>query len=131
VGRLRARDRAGWSIGTEIWFYLLAIDRTIGELSYPVYIVHMLLASLLGAALKRWQWAMTGEQLLLLVLPVSYGIFHFVERPIDRWRQAMVARTSRRRDVLELLGHASALGNTPRRMIEVFAGPQGKMPRAA
>lgn len=67
-------------------------DRTIGELSYPVYIVHMLLASLLATALKRWQLAATGEQLLLLVLPVAYGIFHFVERPIDRWRQAMVAR---------------------------------------
>jgi len=69
-----------------------ARDRTIGELSYPVYIVHMLLAGLLSATLRRWNLTATGELLLLLVLPVSYAIFQFVERPVDRWRQTIATR---------------------------------------
>jgi peptidoglycan/LPS O-acetylase OafA/YrhL len=62
-------------------------DRSIGELSYPIYIVHLLVLAVLRAAAGRFGIDVTGGVLLAVVIPLAYGLCRFVERPIDAWRQ--------------------------------------------
>lgn len=73
-----------------------SFDRTIGELSYPIYIVHSLVMHVASAVLKRVGVQVTGELLLLLVVPLSYGLNLYLERPVDAWRQALTERRKRK-----------------------------------
>ena len=68
-----------------------AIDRAIGELSYPMYIVHVGLMPFLFAL----HWDDSGHGLVLVGTLVGAAmIYVFVERPIDRWRHTLLNRRS-------------------------------------
>jgi peptidoglycan/LPS O-acetylase OafA/YrhL len=72
------------------------VDRYLGELSYPFYIVHFSVI---------WLWLMVRGRLLgtvdlnllhmgvlLLTLVLSVALFHLVINPMERFRQARVAK---------------------------------------
>jgi peptidoglycan/LPS O-acetylase OafA/YrhL len=67
-------------------------DRWIGELSYPLYLIHWptqaILATLFGSDLfGRWMTAVSVGISLIL----SIGLLHFIVVPVDRWRTRRVA----------------------------------------
>ena len=76
----------GMAIGTPFAFAATgknAIDRWIGELSYPIYLTHLIVvAGVLIYALPYPSWSAIAITLIL-----SAAILQFVERPVDRWRQ--------------------------------------------
>jgi len=61
------------------------LDRLVGELSYPVYITHMLV---LGCVRQFTGW---GTELpgLVITLALSSLLFLLVDRPLDLWREAL------------------------------------------
>ncbi len=69
--------------------------RIIGELSYPIYIVHMLALSVLAAIGKRAGIEITSEILLLAVLPVSYLMYVRIDKPIGRYRERFARRAEK------------------------------------
>src|SRR6185295_8258209 len=80
-----------------------AIDRWIGELSYPVYIVHVVFGAVLAKAMSVPLGAgldhlddVKGWQLLLATIPVAIAIRLLIEQPIDRLRQRMHERRAHR-----------------------------------
>jgi peptidoglycan/LPS O-acetylase OafA/YrhL len=78
-----ATAKAGW-------------DRTLGELSYPLYLGHwLIMASWYGVAakLKRLAGMPNGVHILLVLLlstAFAFAIHRLIERPIDRLRQRRV-----------------------------------------
>lgn len=65
-------------------------DRYLGELSYPIYICHFLFGWIL---LPETRLASYGA--LFLTIAASILIYHFVDRPIDSWRQKRLVRIQR------------------------------------
>jgi peptidoglycan/LPS O-acetylase OafA/YrhL len=61
-------------------------DRWVGNLSYPVYMTHMLVLSIITATLKM------GHPTLVLSVTLITSIFilKWVEEPLDQWRQRRV-----------------------------------------
>jgi peptidoglycan/LPS O-acetylase OafA/YrhL len=79
---------------------LNGLDRTIGELSYPIYILHLPVVILLrhlniGAPLTL------GTMTATVSIVAGLVVFWLVDRPVDRWRHRMVtafaARTEHRK----------------------------------
>ncbi|HEX4330027.1 MAG TPA: acyltransferase [Burkholderiales bacterium] len=71
------------------------VDRMIGELSYPVYISHVLIIWLVGHGsydTGRGAFVLTA----VLVLAVAAAIYRWVDLPIDRLRHARTARMRER-----------------------------------
>ena len=67
------------------------IDRAVGELSYPVYIAHVLIIWVVGQGTydsSRGAFLLTA----VLVLAAAVALYRWVDRPIDRWRHARTAR---------------------------------------
>ena len=60
------------------------VDRTIGDFSYPIYLVHMTVLAALPLA--RTHIGLT----VLLVLAAAAPLVFLVERPIDRWRARLI-----------------------------------------
>jgi peptidoglycan/LPS O-acetylase OafA/YrhL len=61
-------------------------DRVLGELSYPIYISHALMISLVG----QGSYYVGGAGFLLaggLTLLAAYALYRFVDQPIDAFRQ--------------------------------------------
>ena len=64
------------------------VDRALGDLAYPVYLLHwpmFVLAKLLTA------FAIVPLALVLTIVR-SLAVFRFVDRPLEAWRHAFVAR---------------------------------------
>lgn len=66
-------------------------DRYIGELSYPVYISHLLVVSFLTGMGYAQGWAA-----ILITLVVSIGLYHMVDRPVDAIRHRWVSHAKAR-----------------------------------
>jgi peptidoglycan/LPS O-acetylase OafA/YrhL len=71
------------------------VDRLLGELSYPVYICHVLIIWIVGSgafAVGRGAFFLV----LAMVLACAFALYRFVDEPIDRLRQARLrARRAR------------------------------------
>ena len=61
-------------------------DRWIGELSYPIYLGHMLVAHAIHFAAPNWRSIVVIAVTILL----SIGVVRFIEEPLDRYRQKIV-----------------------------------------
>lgn len=62
------------------WSGKSVVDRFIGELAYPLYLVHLLLWNLS----QQWQLPLSNIEVLLVALMVSVGIVIVIERPTQR-----------------------------------------------
>jgi peptidoglycan/LPS O-acetylase OafA/YrhL len=70
-----------------------AIDRYVGELSYPMYLAHVplrwVIAAVTGAS-HRGDFVIHGSILLPVTMVFSGLMLLFVDYPVDRWRQRRV-----------------------------------------
>jgi peptidoglycan/LPS O-acetylase OafA/YrhL len=68
-----------------IWKMTCAVrfDRTIGELSYPVYLVHITVGYFVLPAQSMWG----GGMLALLSIVAAVPLYVVIDRPLDRWRE--------------------------------------------
>ncbi len=78
-----------------IFYYVKAIkwDRWIGELSYPIYLVHFIPLTLMESSIEPLQrgWYNLGASVLLAVILVIC-----IDTPMDKWRHRLVARMQAR-----------------------------------
>ena len=58
-------------------------DRMIGELSYPVYLVHITVGYFVLPSQSMWG----GGMLILLSIAAAIPLYAFVDRPLDAWRE--------------------------------------------
>lgn len=71
------------------------IDRALGELSYPIYVSHVLVIWIVG----HGSFEVSREGFLLaavLVLMMAVAVYQCIDLPIDRWRHAWAARHRKR-----------------------------------
>ena len=71
------------------------VDRFIGDLSYPMYLTHILgkwiILGSMGVS-KKDAVSVPGWQLLLVTVVLSVPLVIFIDHPIDRWRQARLKK---------------------------------------
>jgi len=75
-------------------------DGLFGDLSYPMYLVHIPCKWLMLACMRVTSAdaaIVPAWMLLLLTVAVAAALVRLVDHPVDRWRQARVARTVARR----------------------------------
>jgi peptidoglycan/LPS O-acetylase OafA/YrhL len=74
-----------------------AIDRYIGELSYPMYLSHIplrwVIAAVAGVS-HRGTYVIHGSVLLSVTIVFSGLMLVFVDYPVDRWRQRRVGASN-------------------------------------
>jgi len=74
------------------------VDRFLGDISYPMYLSHItckwIILATMGVSVKD-SATVPGWALLLVTLVASVGLIWLVDYPVDRWRQARVARAAR------------------------------------
>ena len=62
------------------------IDRFLGELSYPIYIGHMLVMWTCEYLLAMQPGAVYGLTVLGATFVLAVVLYRYVDRPIDAWR---------------------------------------------
>jgi peptidoglycan/LPS O-acetylase OafA/YrhL len=71
------------------------LDRFVGDLSYPMYLSHItckwVILATMGVS-KKDTALVPGWELLALTVLASVGLVWLIDYPVDRWRQARVAR---------------------------------------
>jgi peptidoglycan/LPS O-acetylase OafA/YrhL len=71
------------------------LDRFIGDLSYPMYLVHIpckwVILALMGVPRKDDTVVVPGWELLALSVVASVCLVWLIDYPVDRWRQRRVA----------------------------------------
>ncbi|MCA8948910.1 MAG: acyltransferase [Planctomycetes bacterium] len=75
------------------------LDRAVGELSYPVYLVHYLLCFLLPVVGMRPWSIWSGLAVAPLAVLSAWMLWRFVGVPIEGWRQRIGARLRARTEV--------------------------------
>ena len=68
------------------------IDATLGDLSYPIYLVHYPIIVLYSGGLILDSTTRNSLTILVLTLAVSWPILWLVDKPINRFRQARVSK---------------------------------------
>jgi peptidoglycan/LPS O-acetylase OafA/YrhL len=63
------------------------LDKFLGYISYPFYVVHGLAAELAGGGVGHLQQNVVPE--LLLTIALSIALFYLVQRPIEGARDAI------------------------------------------
>lgn len=70
------------------------IDRWIGEMSYPLYLLHEVVLSNAEPILRRYSPSINVIATLLLPLLVAAAAYALIERPIEAWRARRFHRKS-------------------------------------
>lgn len=68
------------------------VDRLIGELSYPMYISHILIFYMLT---QFTTWGTEGPGIVLTII-LSFLIYYLVDKNLDRWRETLPSTSPRR-----------------------------------
>ena len=72
------------------------MDRFIGDISYPMYLTHIcckwVILATMGVVRKDDSVEVPGWELLALTVVASVALVWLVDYPVDRWRQARVAK---------------------------------------
>ena len=63
----------------------IKVDRLIGEISYPLYIVH---GPHIGIVFDNDRWNHIGQEILAAALSITAAslMFRYIDKPIDAWR---------------------------------------------
>lgn len=61
----------------------IAFDRWVGELSYPIYLTHLVVIA--GVLIYELPWPTWST--IAITLALSAAILQLIERPVDKWRQ--------------------------------------------
>jgi peptidoglycan/LPS O-acetylase OafA/YrhL len=77
------------------WSRTSKLDRLVGELSYPIYIGHGLLIYVADHFMQAS--AVRSVVILTSILLSSAGLYFWIERPVDRWRQSRLETSLPRR----------------------------------
>lgn len=64
-------------------------DRMIGELSYPIYVLHVPVWFYL---FKDWPTDIRAAIVAVATVALSIPVYYFIQMPIDRWRQQRVTK---------------------------------------
>jgi peptidoglycan/LPS O-acetylase OafA/YrhL len=62
------------------------VDRYLGELSYPIYICHILVIWFLDATVTFGSRVTRGSSIIAVTLIVSAALYWAIDRPVDAWR---------------------------------------------
>jgi peptidoglycan/LPS O-acetylase OafA/YrhL len=74
------------------------LDRHLGELSYPIYICHVLVIWFLDFVVPLGSMTVRGICIIAATLIASSALYLCIDRPVDRWRQQRFeARNGHRR----------------------------------
>jgi peptidoglycan/LPS O-acetylase OafA/YrhL len=70
------------------------VDRMVGELSYPVYLLHYTVVLLVTAAMAAWKLPETlrGEMAALVSVAAAVLVQATLLGPFEKWRQRIVQR---------------------------------------
>jgi peptidoglycan/LPS O-acetylase OafA/YrhL len=73
-------------------FRISYLDKILGDLSYPIYISHVLILMILKEIQPVWQntWALMSLY-IIITLVLSYFLYYYVDRPINKIRQKRVS----------------------------------------
>jgi peptidoglycan/LPS O-acetylase OafA/YrhL len=63
------------------------LDRHLGELSYPIYICHILVIWFLDFLVPLGSTIVRGICIIAATLLASSALYLWIDRPVDRWRQ--------------------------------------------
>jgi len=63
------------------------LDRNLGELSYPIYICHMLVIWFLDWVAVFISGVIRGSVIIVITIFVSIALYWWIDRPVDSWRQ--------------------------------------------
>lgn len=70
-----------------------SIDRYIGELSYPIYLIHFLVRATLSEYIDSYNLSAYKAEIITFVsILAAIAIVHIVIKPIDRYRQNRMVR---------------------------------------
>jgi peptidoglycan/LPS O-acetylase OafA/YrhL len=67
-------------------------DRLLGELGYPIYIIHVTIEQFSDRVLDRWGWHERGVVLSVLTITASFLLYRLVDAPLDGWRASWTQR---------------------------------------
>jgi peptidoglycan/LPS O-acetylase OafA/YrhL len=80
----------------------IKFDSWLGELSYPIYLVHLsvlsfgqILAMAVIGPSENANWLAFAAAIVTLVVSIAY--VHWFDAPFERWRQARTTRTIQQR----------------------------------
>lgn len=76
----------GVALGTPFAFaatHANRFDRWVGELSYPIYLTHLVVI----AGVLVYELPFPTTMTIVITLVASAAILQFIDRPVDRWRQ--------------------------------------------
>jgi peptidoglycan/LPS O-acetylase OafA/YrhL len=62
-------------------------DRLLGELSYPIYICHVLVIWCLDRVVSLGAGYVRGFTIMAATIALSWVLYWSIDRPIDAWRQ--------------------------------------------
>ena len=82
-----------------------ALDRNLGELSYPIYICHFLVIWFLDRTMAFGSDLIRGIAIIVMTIFVSSALYWWIDRPIDAWRQR---RLVAKRNVLPRMAEQTA-----------------------
>lgn len=66
------------------------LDRALGELSYPIYVCHMLLIWFLDWIAVFTSGLIRGAVIIAMTILMSIALYWWIDRPVDSWRQRRV-----------------------------------------
>ncbi|MHA7818166.1 MAG: acyltransferase family protein [Erythrobacter sp.] len=94
----------GWSGAVQSWIIYIGVavgtpfafsatsanrfDRWVGELSYPIYLTHLVVI----AGVLIYELPLPTFSTIAITLVASAAILQLIERPVDNWRQRRAAR---------------------------------------
>jgi peptidoglycan/LPS O-acetylase OafA/YrhL len=89
------------------------IDRWLGELSYPLYLVHGLTIGVVFGKLQRPAGSIAWEvAVVLLSLVAAVALFLLVDRPVDAWRHRRFTFRSRAEAARSLRDRLAPVGES-------------------